>query len=486
MPNAVCQSLTNLLGEVACREWIEWLELRGFQHMGGDYPHSYRSNDRLILDDPELALRLFEALRPALPEVLHRTGRRWLLRGLNSRFRACRYHSGQAFSRHRDGAHSDGPTRQSLLTLMLYLNDGSEFVGGRTRFYNSRWAPDAELCVTPRAGLGILFDHSLWHDGEAVAGGRKYVLRTDVMYESLETSADAHSGYVFDLAELSDGRLASASRDQTVRIWSQGTVKAVLRHHRGSVTRLCAVGHQLWSGGRDRQIAIWGGDLTLQTHFQAHQGAILDLLPVNDGRVVSSGADGCLCWWDPQGRLQGREPCGRWPWGLCQLSSGELLAGDDQGNILAVAPGCGAKLRFQAACGVQCVAEGAGLVMAGGSDGCIYRWHPDGQPLSVWMGHQGPVTSLIRLPDGRMLSGSEDDGVRIWEADGTSQELLRHQDFVRALCLVEGGTRLASGSYDGSVRLTSLPSPSNPRVMACSERAAKPGGARSGTAAASW
>jgi hypothetical protein len=37
--------------------------------------------------------------------------------------------------------------------------------------------------VKPKQGMGLLFHHPLLHRGDAVAAGRKYVLRTDVMYE---------------------------------------------------------------------------------------------------------------------------------------------------------------------------------------------------------------------------------------------------------------------------------------------------------------
>jgi prolyl 4-hydroxylase len=36
--------------------------------------------------------------------------------------------------------------------------------------------------VTPEAGLALIFDHDLLHEGAAVLEGQKYVLRSDVMY----------------------------------------------------------------------------------------------------------------------------------------------------------------------------------------------------------------------------------------------------------------------------------------------------------------
>ena len=61
---------------------------------------------------------------------------------------------------------------ESLMTLMIYLNGGAR--GGETRFENAT--------ITPEAGLALIFDHYLLHEGALVVEGQKYVLRSDVMY----------------------------------------------------------------------------------------------------------------------------------------------------------------------------------------------------------------------------------------------------------------------------------------------------------------
>jgi hypothetical protein len=38
------------------------------------------------------------------------------------------------------------------------------------------------LRVTPKTGMALLFHHPISHRGDPVIAGRKYVLRTDVMY----------------------------------------------------------------------------------------------------------------------------------------------------------------------------------------------------------------------------------------------------------------------------------------------------------------
>jgi hypothetical protein len=55
---------------------------------------------------------------------------------------------------------------------MVYLNEG--FAGGTTSFMPGE--------VVPQRGMALFFPHELPHCGEAVGSGRKYVLRSDIMY----------------------------------------------------------------------------------------------------------------------------------------------------------------------------------------------------------------------------------------------------------------------------------------------------------------
>lgn len=131
-----------------------------------------RNNERVVFDDADLATRLFERARAGLPESM--LGRRPV--GANERFRAYRYRPGQRFKAHYDGAFVRNAEEQSLVTFMVYLNEG--FEGGETAFL------DLERVVTPRTGTALFFQHHLLHEGREVDTGTKYVLRTDVMFRA--------------------------------------------------------------------------------------------------------------------------------------------------------------------------------------------------------------------------------------------------------------------------------------------------------------
>jgi prolyl 4-hydroxylase len=129
-----------------------------------------RTNERVMFDDDGLASDLFSRLRARLPDTL---GGRPVY-GANSRFRGYRYQPGQAFKPHFDGSYRASESRESELTLLLYLND--DFTGGLTAFL------DADTSVRPERGSVLLFAHRVLHEGTEVTSGTKYVLRSDVMY----------------------------------------------------------------------------------------------------------------------------------------------------------------------------------------------------------------------------------------------------------------------------------------------------------------
>ncbi len=133
-----------------------------------------RNNTRVIHDDPRLADTLWGRLAPAVPARIDA----WSAVGLNERFRFYRYTPGQFFAWHHDGAFHRNEREQSLVTLMIYLDEG--FEGGSTDFDVPE--SDAPIRVVPELGMVLLFHHRLRHQGAPVVRGVKHVLRTDVMY----------------------------------------------------------------------------------------------------------------------------------------------------------------------------------------------------------------------------------------------------------------------------------------------------------------
>lgn len=115
--------------------------------------------------------------------------------GLNPRLRVLRYDStdNDRFEPHFDATTMAGNDKKSLLTVLLYLNDGGgkDFGGGETLFLDSHISSktrvessslDSRVRVTPETGTVVIFEHDLFHSGAPLLFGTKFVLRTDVLF----------------------------------------------------------------------------------------------------------------------------------------------------------------------------------------------------------------------------------------------------------------------------------------------------------------
>jgi prolyl 4-hydroxylase len=167
-------TLKEFLTPQECAVYIGGSEQTGYEEAaiqtanGAEIAREIRNNDRIVFDDPALAKTLFERARPCLPNELDQ----WTLSGFNERFRFYRYVPGQYFKWHKDGFYFKSDDEVSLLTFIIYLNEGYE--GGNTEF---QWE-----IIKPSTGMALVFPHAMRHQGAPIANGTKYVLRTDVMY----------------------------------------------------------------------------------------------------------------------------------------------------------------------------------------------------------------------------------------------------------------------------------------------------------------
>jgi hypothetical protein len=169
------------LSDEECETFVTRSEAAGYGEatintsLGVVMDKTVRDNARLIVDDPALATSLWQRLEPLVPPLIDQ----WRGQGLNERFRFYRYDPGQRFQPHYDGSFKRSAHERSELTFMVYLNEG--FTGGETRFFGDDPA-QLRFAVRPERGMALVFAHLQLHEGAAVVEGRKYVLRTDVMY----------------------------------------------------------------------------------------------------------------------------------------------------------------------------------------------------------------------------------------------------------------------------------------------------------------
>jgi WD40 repeat protein len=484
----VCWLFPDFLSPSECDAEIASAQAHGFVRADADFPPSYRNNRRLVLDDPSRTEALYARLltrttMDALVREAH--GRRWRPTGVNPRLRYCRYEPGEAFHLHQDGVRHERDGRRSLLTFMIYLDDPDRFEGGATRFFAHGPEGDANgdnpvlLSLRPSRGSLIVFDHGLWHDGAEVLAGVKHVLRSDLMFaadDSTDAVADTggesgaftpgHEGYVWKLAALGDGGVASAGRDAVVRLWSNdGAPRGTLVGHTQSILALAQTSADtLYTLSRDRSLRCWDLERCIETGCTiAHTGAGLALAADTDGSLVSGGADGALRRWRRMAVVASRDDAhAGWVWDLALLGETAISVGEDgfarvwrreDLSLMATLP----HPHPLRAVAVRSDADGITLV-CGDMVGHVHVWRASGghdwHRYGVQHRHRAAVRALRWLPDRRLGSAGEDGRILVGDstADGQWHEAARHANFATDLLALRDG-RLLSAGYDGSLRV---------------------------------
>lgn len=100
---------------------------------------------------------------------------------------------------------------------------------------------------------------------------------------------------------------------------------------------------------------------------------------------------------------------------------------------------------------IACLAVLPDGKLVSGSDDCTVRVWEDGVCLHTLAGHTSSVYVLAVLPS-KIASGSQDTTVRLWKNNTCSQTLMGHSKSVTALGVLPDG-HLASGSHDCTVRV---------------------------------
>ena len=268
-------------------------------------------------------------------------------------------------------------------------------------------------------------------DGTTLASGNTNgpVRLWDVATGHQRKPLASHTGAVFSVAFSPDGKTLAAATPVGVRLWDTvtGRQKNPLTAQRGLWSVVFSPdGKTLASGSRDGTVRLWqvATGRQIWKHRLGHQG-FESVAFSPDGTTLASGnADGTVRLWDVATGHQAEKPLTGHTgpvWSVAFSPDGTTLAsGNADGTVR-----------------LWDVATG----------------HQAGDPLT---GHTGPVWSVAFSPDGTTLaSGSADNTVRLWDVAAgrqTGKTLTRHTSEVNSAAFTPDGTTLASGSIDGTVR----------------------------------
>jgi WD40 repeat protein len=279
-----------------------------------------------------------------------------------------------------------------------------------------------------------------------------------------------HSETVFALTVFSDGRLASGSKDKTIKIWDPQTGECLntLTRSSGWVTTLTITPDgKLASESNEGTIKIWDPQTgecihTLKGHSD---GNAHDLAFLPDGRLVSSGtsgfSEGTIKIWDLQTgecirTLRHSRDCT-----LTIFPDGRLVSGSFNKTIKiwnSQTGKCIHTLKGHSDCVNILAILPDGQLASGSFDETIKIWDPQtGKCIHTLKGHSGWVRALAVLQDGRLASGADDETIKIWDPQTGKhlKTLSGHSESVQTLTVFPDG-RLVSGSEDKTIKIWSL------------------------------
>ncbi|KFY95951.1 hypothetical protein V498_03029 [Pseudogymnoascus sp. VKM F-4517 (FW-2822)] len=236
---------------------------------------------------------------------------------------------------------------------------------------------------------------------------------TDLEWNAVLQTLEGHSSAVHSVAFSHDSRLlASASDDNTVKIWdaATGTLQQTLEGHSSAVHSV-AFSHDsrlLASASDDNTVKIWDAATgTLQQTLEGHSSAVHSVAFSHDSRLLASAS------------------------------------GDNTGHGYAV---------YSVA-----FSDDSKLLASASFDKTVKVWDTaTGTLQQTLKGHSWSVGSVAFSHDSRLLaSASSDKTVKIWDtATGTLQQTLRgHSSAVDSIAFSHDSRLLASASYDNTVKV---------------------------------
>ncbi len=235
-----------------------------------------------------------------------------------------------------------------------------------------------------------------------------------------------------------------------------------LRGHGGPVRALAVApdGRIALSGSFDTSAILWDIERGLAVAvLRGHESSVNAVLALPDGRFATAGEDGRILLWrmgraEPVGRIEGHSgPVA----GLALSPDGQALASASWDGTARITPLSGGEARIitghAGPLNAAAFTPDGSAIVTGGHDATI-RITPlgDGQPRSIDVG--SPVAGLVVAPDGEIVAGGADGRLRFFGPDGTRRgELAVAETPIVALALAADGRRLAAAGIRGSVAL---------------------------------
>jgi WD40 repeat protein len=271
-----------------------------------------------------------------------------------------------------------------------------------------------------------------------------------------------HTAEITSIGVSPDGtRIATGSADKSVRLWSRGGDRGVVRHPDNELYAVAFApdGARVAVGGAGGFVEACDTATLSCRALGGPRGEVETVIFLRDGRLVSGSFDATVHVWDPSGkplqRFAGEEPI----WSLAASPDGARVAFTAAERTLVsidLASGARKETRSDGALSSWDVAfspDGKLVAVGEGSDVRVWDWSAGSSRMLHE--HTGLVQHVAFSPSGTMLaSASGDTTVALWDLDSGKPRVLRgHTNSVKWVAFSPDGAMLVSSGLDGTVHL---------------------------------
>lgn len=293
------------------------------------------------------------------------------------------------------------------------------------------------------------------------------------IHSSIIFDTKGHKSGISAMIQLSHSRnpIITGSLDKTIKIWESNRTYAcikTLEGHSRAINVLCEFKSGLvGSASSDCTVIIWDVVHYIKiTTVLAHSSFVFGLFQIDDTRIITGSDDCTVMIWSNQfknlGKIQFTNEA------FCVI---EVKSDDQTRKRIAVGLGdysiwlCYVNNKYYDVTQKEALQGHKGSVrtlatmvdgrlLSGSNDNTIKVWDIiQKRCLCTLENHYLYLNCIIQLKDGRIVSGSFDDTIKIWNVENFKclTTLSGHRSFNCVIELIDG--RLASGSSDNYLSL---------------------------------
>jgi WD40 repeat protein len=315
----------------------------------------------------------------------------------------------------------------------------------------------------------LYFDHNVWHEGEVLTKGEKFVLRSDILYSKditteIKMPFSDHLGYIWSLLRFDQHTIISGGRDKEVKVWNaDGKLKMSLKAHQSSILCIEKLNDETFiTGSRDQEIIVWK-DFKIYKKLKIHEAVVLSLCSLTTTTFVSSSGDGTIKISTIDGSvLKTFQAHENWVWKVIKLSETHIASCSEDHSIKIWNIENEEIIQtFQEDCAIISLIFNSETkqLISGNLQGELTIRTLDSNfnflEKTHIKAHLGIIRTIKFIDTEHFVTGAEDNTVKVWNTRGSLIKVFEHQNFVQDIQLLDNKTIL-SASYDGSIKTWEL------------------------------